>query len=199
MINMLTKTKISIVFVVLAGLIGTGFLVMQTNGYNSGEISYSSGSAGFNVTDDRELVGFADNVFIGKVIAQTGNKANTPPPEAGDVPGFSPQTQFSVEVVENIKGNLNGIIIVSQYGGYEEKNGVNRLVLMDGDNLLEPGKTHLFATRYNDIDGWHTIVINNYGNLPITDQKDHKNKVERFKKAFAQEIPYKAPMEQKQP
>ena len=71
---MLTKTKISIVFVVLAGLIGTGFLVMQTNGYNSGEISYSSGDAAINVTDDRELVGFADNVFIGRVIAQTGNK-----------------------------------------------------------------------------------------------------------------------------
>ncbi|MCZ7383191.1 MAG: hypothetical protein O8C63_00375 [Candidatus Methanoperedens sp.] len=192
MINMLTKTKISIVFVILAGLIGTGFLVMQTNGYNGGsEISYSSASFVFNVTDDRELVGFADNVFIGKVIAQTGNKANTPPPEAGDVPGFSPQTQFSVEVVENIKGNLSGIITVSQEGGYKEKNGVNRLVLMDGDNLLEPGNTYLFATSFNDIDGWHAIIIPNYGNLPIKDQKDHKNKVERFKKAFSQEIPFK--------
>ena len=74
---MLTKTKISIVFVILAGLIGTGFLVMQTNGYNSGEISYSSGSFAFNVTDDRKLVGFADNVFIGKVIAQTGKSKHS--------------------------------------------------------------------------------------------------------------------------
>ncbi len=182
-------------------MVGTGFLVMQTNGYNSGsEISYSSGDSAFNVTDDRELVGFADNVFIGKVIAQTGNKANTPPPEAGDTPGFSPQTQFSVEVLENIKGNLSGIITVSQHGGYEEKNGVNRLVLMDGDKLLEPGKTHLFATRFNYIDGWHTIVINNYGDLPIKDQTDRKNKVERFKKAFSQEIPFKLSVkEQKQP
>ncbi len=188
---MITKTKISIVFVVLAGLIGTGLLVMQTNGYNSGsEIGYSA-SFVFNVTDDRELVGFADNVFIGKVIAQTGNKANTPPPEAGDVPGSSPQTQFSVEVLENIKGNLSGIITVSQEGGYEEKNGVNRLVLMDGDELLEPGKTYLFATQFNDIDGWHAIIIPNYGNLPIKDQTDHKNKVERFKKAYSKEIPSK--------
>jgi len=185
---MLTKTKISIVFVILAGLIGTGLLFMQTNGYNSGEISYSSGDVAFNVTDDRELVGFADNVFIGKVIAQTGNKSNTAP--AGKV-GFSPQTQFSVEVLENIKGNLSGIIIVSQYGGYKEKNGINRLVLMDGDELLEPGNPHLFATRFNDIDGWHTIVINNYGDLPVMDQTDHKNKVERFKKAFSQEIPFR--------
>ncbi|MFZ3167918.1 MAG: hypothetical protein WA130_09915 [Candidatus Methanoperedens sp.] len=193
---MLTKTKISIVFVILAGLIGTGLLFMQTNGYNSGEISYSNGDAAINVTDDRELVGFADNVFIGKVIAQTGNKANTPPPEAGDTPGFSPQTQFSVEFLGNIKGKLNGIITVSQYGGYEEKEGVNRLVNIEGDKLLEPGKTYLFATRFNEIDGWHTIFVPNYGDLPITDQTDYKNKIERFKKAFAQEIPIK---EKKQP
>ncbi|KAB2945918.1 MAG: hypothetical protein MPEBLZ_04013 [Candidatus Methanoperedens nitroreducens] len=188
---MLTKTKISIVFVILAGLIGTGLLFMQTNGYNSGEISYSSGDVAFNVTDDRELVSFADNVFIGKVIAQTGNKANTPPPEAGDTPGFSPQTQFSIEVVENIKGNLSGMIIVSQYGGYKEKGGVNELHLIEGDKLLEPGNTHLFATRFNDIDGWHTIIVPNCGNLPVTNQTDHQNKVERFKKAYSQEIPSK--------
>lgn len=188
---MLTKIKIGIIFVVLAGLIGTGFLVMQTN-----EISYGHADSVINVTDDRELVGAVHNVFIGNVIAQTGNKPNTPPPEAGDTPGFSPQTQFSVEIMENIKGNLNGTITVSQYGGYIEKDGVNRLVLIEGDKPLEPGKTYLFATRFNDIDGWYTIFVPAYGDLPITDQTDKKNMVERFKKAFAQEIPIK---EKKQP
>lgn len=196
---MLTKTKISIVLVVLAGLLGTGFLVMQTNGYKNGsEISYGDADYSINVTDDRELVGAVHNVFIGKVIAQTGTKSNTPPPEAGDTPGFSPQTQFSVEILENIKGNLNGIITVSQYGGYKEKEGVNRLALFEGDKLLEPGKTYLFATRFNDIDGWHTIFVPNYGDLPITDQTDYKNKLEKFKKAFTQEIPIKE-QKQKQP
>ncbi|MDW7728331.1 MAG: hypothetical protein SCH70_14735 [Candidatus Methanoperedens sp.] len=190
---MLTKTKISIVLAVIAGLIGTGLFVMQTN-----EINYGHGLFDINVTDDRELVGAVDNVFIGKVVAQTGNNPNTPPPEAGDTPGFSPQTQFSVEVLENIKGNLNGIITVSQYGGYKEKEGVNQLVLLEGDKLLEPGKTYLFATRFNEIDGWHTIFVPNYGDLPITDQTDYKNKIERFKKAFAQEIPIKE-QKQKQP
>jgi len=183
---MSTTTKISIIFILLAGLIGTGLWVVQTS-----KINYINADFAFNVSDDRELVGFADNVFIGKVIAQTGDKPNTPPAEAGNVSGFSPQTQFSVEVLENIKGNLNGIITVSQYGGYEEKGGVNELHLIEGDKLLEPGKTHLFATRFNDIDGWHTIVIPNYGDLPITDQTDHQNKRERFKKAFAKEIPFK--------
>lgn len=179
---MLTKIKIGIVFVVLASLISTGFWVTQTS-----EISY--GNADFvNVTDDRELIGAVHNVFFGKVIAQTGNKINTVP--AGKAGGFSPQTQFSVEVLENVKGNLNGMITVNQYGGYKEEGNVNRLVLIEGDKPLEPGKTYLFATRFNNIDGWHTLV-STYGDLPITDQTDYQNKKERFKKAFEQEIPIK--------
>ncbi len=188
---MLTKAKISIIFVVLAGLLGTGFWIMQTNGYNSGSENIFVQADSIDVTDDRILVGATHNVFIGKVIAQTGNKSNTPPAEAGDTPGFSPQTQFSVGVLENIKGNLNGTITVSQYGGYEEEDSVNRLVLIEGDKLLKPGKTYLFATRFNDVDGWHTIFVPNYGDLPITDNKDYQNKIERFKKALTQEIPIK--------
>lgn len=179
---MLNKTKVSIVLVVLAGLIGTGFWVMQTHETSYGQVDFI-----VDVTDDRALVGAVDNVFIGKVIAQTGNKSNTVPPEAGDIPGFSPQTQFSVEVLENIKGSLNGIITVSQYGGYAEKSGVNQLVLTEGDKLLEPGKTYLFAAGVNKVDGWYTLVPA-YGDLPIRDQIDHQNKRERFKKAFAQEM-----------
>lgn len=181
------KNKISITLILLIGLIGAGFFVTQIGN----EVAYIHIDYVVDVTDDRALVGIADNVFIGKVIAQTGNKPNTPPPEAGDIPGFSPQTQFSVEVLENIKGNLNGTITVSQYGGYERIIVMNQLVLGEGDKLLEPDKTYLFATGYNDIDGWHTITASNYGNLPIANKTDYQNKQERFKTAFAQEISLK--------
>lgn len=83
---MLTKIKISIVLFVLASLIGTGLFVTQTIGHESGsEINYLYADLSINASDDRELVGFADNVFIGKVIAQTGNETDD-----------FPQTQFSV-------------------------------------------------------------------------------------------------------
>ena len=190
------KIKFAMTFIVLASLIATGLLVMQTNEYKSGSENIYSQADFMDVSDDRVLVGAAHNVFIGKVVAQTGSKPNTPPVEAGDVLGFSPQTQVSVEVLENIKGNLNGTITVSQYGGYEEKSDVSQLVLIEGDKLLEPGKTYLFATRFNDIDGWHTIIVPNYGDIPVKDQIDYKNKRERFKNAFEQEVPLK---EQKQP
>ena len=177
--------KIIIALILLIGFIGAGFFVAQIGN----EIVYSDVEYVVDVTDDRALVGIADNVFIGKVIAQTGNKPNTPRPEAGDTPGFSPQTQFSVEVLENIKGNLTGTITVSQLGGYERTMiVVKQLVLAKGDKLLEPNKTYLFATGYNDIDEWHTIGAPNYGNLPIVNQTDYQNKLERFTTAFSQEI-----------
>lgn len=152
---------------------------------------YAESSYAHNISDDRVLVGFSDNVFIGRVIEKTGSESNTPPPEA-DSPGFSPQTQFSVEVLENVKGNLSGTVTVSQYGGYEELFGVEVPFwknLVDGDELLRSGQTYLFVTRYNERDGWHSIVANNYGDLPIQNQTDYEKKLERFEEAYRNEIP----------
>ena len=154
------------------------FLVTQTNGHESGsEINYIYVDLAINATDDRELVGFADNVFIGKVIAQTGNETDD-----------FPQTQFSVQVLENIKGNLDGTVTVNQFGGYEYTNGERYLSLMEGDTLLKSGNKYLFATKGN-AEGWLTLVTG-YGEIPIKDEADHKNKKERFDKAFEEEIPY---------
>ena len=175
---MLTKIKIGLAFFVLAGLIGTGVWMIQTDGNNNeSEIRYIASDFLVDVTDDRVLAGAAHNIFIGKVIAQTGTKTDR-----------HPMTQFSVEVIENIKGNFTGTITVNQEGGYENIDGKNYLFLMEGDKLIKPGKTYLFATRVNDAEGWHTLVPV-YGDIPIEDQNDQKDKKERFKKAFEQEIP----------
>jgi hypothetical protein len=117
-------------------------------------------------------------VFVGKVIAQTGTTTD---------PYL--RTQFSVEVLENIKGNLAGTVTVNQKGGYEHFEGKDYLILIEGDKLLEPDESYLFVTRGNDARG-HTFVPV-YGNLLITDQADSQDKVERFERAFAQEIPLK--------
>ena len=175
---MLTKIKISIVLFVLASLISTGFLVTQINVHESGsKINYVYADLTINATDDRELVGFADNVFIGKVIAQTGNETDD-----------FPQTQFSVKVLENIKGNLDGTVTVNQFGGYEYANGEKYLSLMEGDTLLNPGKKYLFATK-GSAKGWLTLAAG-YGKIPIKDEADHKKTKERFNEALEEEIPY---------
>lgn len=107
----------------------------------------------FDFSDDRVLMGASQNVFVGKVIKQVGTKARSTVPE----------TQFSVGVIFNIKGNLQGTVMVNQEGGY--KNSV--LYIMDegevskltGGNgyLLLPGSTYLFTTRYSKIQNWYTL------------------------------------------
>lgn len=103
---------------------------------------------------DEILVGASHNIFAGKVVKQVSTKER----------GIGPETQFSVEIVENIKGKLEGEVVVSQQGGY--KDGVLYLV-NEGDDtlskdkagsyLLQPGSTYLLATRYNEEENWHTL------------------------------------------
>jgi hypothetical protein len=103
-------------------------------------------------SNDQYAVGFAHNVFVGKVVAQVGNKSSTP----------FPKTQFTTEVIYNIKGNLSGVVVVSQNAGYRD--GVLRVmgdVLRpggeDGGYLLESGVTYLFAALGPDKEGWYHL------------------------------------------
>ena len=83
--------------------------------------------------DDRVLVGASHIVFVGKVIKKSGQT----PGEAG------PLTQFEVQVVQNIKGNLTDTVTMNQEGGYE--NGI--LSLVENQPLLIPGTTYLLSAR----------------------------------------------------
>ena len=133
-----------------------------------------------NVSDDRELVGFSSDVFIAKVVKQVGT--STEP---------TLQTHFSVEVIETIKGNATGNLVVNQSGGYEYMFVWKYLVLEKGDELLQPGETYLFVTRGDDETGY--IFAPTYGNLLIEDQEDYQKKKIRFQNAFAEEIPFDFP------
>ncbi|MFO7296390.1 MAG: hypothetical protein C0P72_010255 [Clostridia bacterium] len=127
--------------------------------------------------DPRKLVGYSDNVFVGRVIEQTGviERAGTP------------ETQFKVEVLENIKGKLEGTVIVNQQGGYDRETG--RLYLMEGDTLLQPGKMYLFATGYDKEYNFHTLVPV-FGDIPIENITKRAELVKKFKQAHAEEIPF---------
>ncbi|MEV8634695.1 hypothetical protein AB0395_23865 [Streptosporangium sp. NPDC051023] len=105
------------------------------------EFSVARGHAAlaFDATDDRKVAGWADDVFIGKVVAK---QEQTTAPRTK-----FPLTLWSVEVVENFKGDLSGTVTVSQYGGYDAK--TNTLRLMEEDTLLEPGQQYVFATNAN--------------------------------------------------
>ena len=141
-----------------------------------------------DVTDDRKLVGLAHDVFFGQVTTKEGQTR-----ERG-----IPETQYSVAVLETLKGGLSGTVTVNQQGGKTVLGGQWR---MSGDpHLLETGRSYLFVTREHAAKGFHTLVPG-YGNIML-DARDNGTREEvlgsadanqlrgRFNKAVENQIPY---------
>src|SRR5215203_6713583 len=89
-------------------------------------------------TDDRALADYATDIFIGRVLDQTG--AVGAPTSA---PGQElPQSQFAVEVLSLLKGHAAGVVTVNQVGGLDQQ--AHQIMLLEGDALLHPGASELF-------------------------------------------------------
>ncbi|MBI5733217.1 hypothetical protein HY967_04715 [Candidatus Jorgensenbacteria bacterium] len=123
-------------------------------------IQHIHGEFAANFADDRILLGGSHNVFVAKIIKQIGNKTQ----------GSTPKTQFEAEVISNIKGHLQGKVIVDQFGGYRD--GILYVFIEDipvvsdapgAGYLLQPGSTYLLATRSKADDDWH--VVNSFPNV----------------------------------
>lgn len=94
----------------------------------------------------RFVEGASDYILTGKVLKQVGTKRT----------GVYPETQYEVEVIENLKGNLQGTIIVDQIGGY--KNGI--FYQVPNDIRFEIGPKHYsFNLKYNAAHQWYTLVV----------------------------------------
>jgi hypothetical protein len=140
----------------------------------------------FSGSDDSDLVGFSDNVFVGRVEGRVGDEPLesrvVPDPDGPEGPAPStPQTQFSVEVLENVKGKLGGAVTVSQQGAYDPERGC--VTLMEDDPLLEPGQEIMFFTRRDEGRGWHHIFSAGYGDVRIEDERQREELVRRFERA----------------
>lgn len=166
------KVKLPLIIVLSAFALIAGFSL-----YSALSVRHASPLWAVDVTDDRKLVGSADNVFVGKVLAKVGNKKLDRLPE----------TQFSVQVEESIKGSLSREVVVNQMGYY----GLFNVWSEHQGPRLERGKTYLFVTSYHAGENWHTLVPI-YGQLEITSEEERERLVARFTQAFAEQIPYSA-------
>jgi len=129
----------------------------------------------FSASDDSDLVGFSDNVFVGRVAERVGTTPPTPARPAGG-------TRFSVEILENVKGRLGGVVTVSQGGSYDPERGC--ATLLENDPLLKPGQEVMFFTRRDDEGrGWHRIVSAGYGDVRIENEEHRGELVRRFERA----------------
>lgn len=131
-------------------------------------------SYAYDYSDERILVGAAEFVFLGEVVEQVGDKGV--PTSAPDIE--IPQTQFLVKVITEIKGKLPPEVVVSQSSGVDK--GTGDLILMDGDPLLKPGETVLFAVNSEPAFDWYTIVAGPFGATRAKDALDAEVLVTRF-------------------
>ena len=147
-------------------------------------VRIAEGSAPWEFGDERKLAFVSTNIFIGRVVEQVGGQ---------DIPSDGgeswPRTQFSVQVLQNIKGQLAGTVIVDQDGGYYRTAQGVELILIDGDPLLEPGQTYLFAVEPSTLnESWYAIAGEGYGDVPIRDAQQRQALVEKWQKAKANQV-----------
>ncbi len=148
-------------------------------------------------TDERFVVGAADDVFVGRVI-RTEDKVTSTTTSSPPVP----ESQFSVEVVENVKGDLDGTVTVNQSGGIVEYSAdrnypeediqkgerVRQLSLVNGIPLFEPGQKYLFVTTYDDKNDWHELVTSSLAKLEVEDREQRDMLVSNFEDAKQEQV-----------
>lgn len=168
--------KFALLAGLLIGLIGSGYLFFK---WSHAAPQGVSASFVTDFSDDRRLVGFMDHVFLGRVVAQNTTLISS------DYP--LPTTEFTVQVIDSIKGDLSGEIVVRQDGGLDPT--TNEMVLVYGDALLEVNGVYLLATKTCD-DGSCQQAGAVYGTIKVEPSSSAPEIVARFEAAFANEIPY---------
>lgn len=134
------------------------------------------------------LVAYSHNVFVGEVREAVGDE-----PWKSTIPGDSkPQTQWSVEVLRTYKSSgpkplaEGDEAIVNQVGGEDETGKAYAVQGIWGrgeageedehehdkdvvltDRLLRAGDLYMFATHYDEANGWHAISAQPVGNKSL--------------------------------
>jgi hypothetical protein len=143
----------------------------------------------FNPKDDQALAAFATDIFLGRVIAQTGTVG-----APTSAPGQElPMTQFSVAVLRVVKGRTSGTVTANQVGGLDHnvlvtradgrRTKETRLFLLDGDALLVPGEVALFVSVHVPQSGWYQVVAGSESHPGAVNRAAQDALVERFARA----------------
>lgn len=143
----------------------------------------------FDLFDQKKLAGASDAIFVGSVIEQIGDESRL---EA------LPETQFRVQVIQTLKGEVPGEVTVSQQGGLDRETG--KTVLLEGDPIVLVGKSYIFSTGFDSSRGWYTATpMTGHVELSDSDASTMKNPSARspepsdvtdMKNSIREEIPF---------
>jgi hypothetical protein len=172
----------------VVGAVLTGSRWQHAARGNGSDIVAGAGSAhpiyDLDPRNDRELADYATDIFVGRVLDQTG--AVGAPTSA---PGQEvPQSQFAVEVLHVLKGKAGGVVTVNQIGGLDTQ--AEAIMLLEGDALLRPGASELFLTVSVPERGWYQIVAAGHGHLSADDPAQRTTLIDRFIQAADQPIDF---------
>lgn len=172
--------RISISILTLGLILGAG---LHTNIIKLPFVERSHPQYVANFNDDKVLLGASHNVFVAKITKINGN----------DLSDDIPSTKYKAQILDNVKGNLEGTVIIQQLAGY--KNGI--LNIAEGDSLMEEGKTYILFTRYNKNANCYTVITHpngkheieyNESEKSLSANKDTNKKIMKFKEAYKNEI-----------
>jgi hypothetical protein len=147
--------------------------------FNNLPVDRIRGTFLIDVDNPNEMVGGADYVFAAKVISEDGYVYKdyiTKEIEGGGVENIGdPYTNYSVDIVENIKGDLitDETIPIQKYGGlYEDGSGYT---LFEGDEFPLVGETYIFYV-YVEADG--TLLVGGPNSNQKIETPDHAKTAE---------------------
>lgn len=149
----------------------------------------------FDIDNIHAVVGDADNVFVGYVNKLESTEYKFPvtvETDNGTKEVSSPYTNYSITVINNMKGKLKkDEIIPMQKSGGQSKEDENVYVLYEDDFLPEEEKYYIF-TSYNQPDG-SILISGPHSNVEInaeskseivsaTEYKDYEKAVQHEEK-----------------
>ena len=157
----------------------------QGNGNTSKEPTISRIEASFAIdtSDKKQTIGDSDYVFVAKVINETKTIYKDPiqiETENGTKEVSSPYTVYSIEVVDNIKGNLkkNTSFEIEKEGGLSEDGNI--VCLYEDDELLKQD-TYYILLGYAQPDGSILVSGPNSSIMLNVDSKSDIQKSSEFK------------------
>lgn len=150
----------------------------------------------YDTDSKEEAVGMADYVFLGEVVSKDGTDyedAVMTEDENGDaIELAAPYTNYSVNVLENVKGELqkDSTIKLKKHGGITQDK--KSIILFDNDSLPEIGEQYLFLA-YAQPDG-SLLVSGPNSNVLDKDVRGYSNSeadnniITEYREAFENEV-----------
>jgi hypothetical protein len=133
----------------------------------------------FDPADDRQVVAYASDVFVGSVVGREAILAVVTPAPSG--PRRFSVSRLQVQVLDSLKGRAAGTVTVDQYAGVTIEGCV---LAVAGDGLVLPGQTALFVAVYAPTSATYVLPAGAFSHLDLPDDASRATAEARFAAAL---------------